>query len=822
LEVGQEAMFVTKLDPEWYSSNPWDWSLDDRLKRLSRRPDRRIAYFYETPDNSTFRYRVYNMIQALEASPSGSTASFFCSADLNRMQSIVETTDILVVCRARYTPEIDRLICSVQSKGKKVFFDVDDLVFDPSYVNLLLNSLDQDTSKPEIWDHWFALVGRIGATMRLCDAVIATNDYLAEKTREFSGKESRVIPNFLNREQIHISDRIFQTKSVNRFGRSGTLSIGYFSGSPTHNKDFRIVTSALREILDTYGNVSLRVVGYLDLKDELLGHRSRIEFVPFQDFINLQTVIGSTEINIAPLQDNAFTNCKSELKYFEAAVVGTVTIASPTYTFANAINHGTNGFLANSYEWFDKLQEVIESYDQLESLVQRARDDAREKYGWFGRWNRIEEVLFESQKSAPALQQSDCFCLPVSAEKISVGIVGTFDVENYGDLLFPLMAAAAFERREKTIRVVPFSPNDRSEQEWPFQVNSTENLPESLPALSAVLIGGGQLLRFDKAYPIPSDPNVNLPVAYWLIPAVLGALIGKPIVWNAIGAWTNSPSAPWYDDVVKRVLSVSHFVGVRDTASREHLKKLAPGVEIQVLPDTAFSLSRFWPLERESQEYMRWRQGLGLGNRYIVIQANHFIANYRAAIEVVMRKMEDCTAVILPVCWCHGDRATGFPPLPGKVIGSPEWLAPRLIAEIIGRSELIVASSLHACITALSYGVPVARVPASNAADRKFELLDEFEGVELIDNLESLGALIARGQKIESRVLECADRLDRYWDWVTELALTPHTRDPKRSMALMLGWASNVFADIETSALARSSLPSHAQRIDSSQSIPVG
>jgi hypothetical protein len=120
-------MFAINVGPECYLSDPWDWSLAERLRRLSR-GCRRIAYFYEKPDSSTFRYRVYNMIQALESSSSGSTASFFCSADLDRMQSIIESTDILVVCRARYSSEIDRLICSAQSRGKKVFFDVDDLV----------------------------------------------------------------------------------------------------------------------------------------------------------------------------------------------------------------------------------------------------------------------------------------------------------------------------------------------------------------------------------------------------------------------------------------------------------------------------------------------------------------------------------------------------------------------------------------------------------------------------------------------------------------------------------------------------------------------
>jgi hypothetical protein len=44
------------------------------------------------------------------------------------------------------------------------------------------------------------------------------------------------------------------------------------------------------------------LAGHMDLRGELLDHRSRMEFIPFQDFINLLSAIGSTEINIVPLR----------------------------------------------------------------------------------------------------------------------------------------------------------------------------------------------------------------------------------------------------------------------------------------------------------------------------------------------------------------------------------------------------------------------------------------------------------------------------------------------------------------------------------------
>ena len=75
-------------------------------------------------------------------------------------------------------------------------------------------------------------------------------------------------------------------------------------------------------------------------------YRDRIEFYPLQDFMNFQRLIAEVEINIAPLQDNTFTNCKSELKFFEAAICGTLTLATPTFSFRNSIVHGTTGFFS--------------------------------------------------------------------------------------------------------------------------------------------------------------------------------------------------------------------------------------------------------------------------------------------------------------------------------------------------------------------------------------------------------------------------------------------------------------------------------------------
>lgn len=388
-------MFILDYKPVIYS-DPWLISYQDRIRDLGAK-DKKVAYFYENPDNSTFRYRIYNMIQVLQRLSSNISASYFCNSDRDNMDSVIEIADVVIICRTKYTDNINRIISLAKAKGKKVLFDVDDFIFDTSYTHLILNTLDQDLSHPDVWDVWFAYIGRLGETLKLCDGAITTNEFLAERIKCFASKPVQIIPNFLNDEQMNVSSKIFQQKVNSGFKRDNKIHIGYFSGSPTHNKDLGLISNALIKLLDKYPNLVLRIVGHLDLKDSIKQYRSQIEFFPFLDFINLQNLIAETEINLMPLQDNIFTNCKSELKFFEASIVGTLSVASPTFTYANSIKDTTTGYLANSFEWFDKLDSIISSIDdRCSSILAASYHEAEKKYAWYNQLKLIEKVLLEN------------------------------------------------------------------------------------------------------------------------------------------------------------------------------------------------------------------------------------------------------------------------------------------------------------------------------------------------------------------------------------------------------------------------------------------
>lgn len=393
-------MFLIDDRPVPYC-DPWDLSLSRRFAQL-KRGSPRVAYYYDEPDTSTFRYRVYNMIQTLEAGESELSASYFCDEDLAYDDQIVDACDVLVLCRAKYSDALNRLVSKARSRRRKVFFDVDDFIFDTRYAHLIVNTLDQDLKHPHLWDFWFGYIGRIGGALRLCDHAIVTNAFLAARVKEFNDMPVSVIPNFLNLEQTTFSDAIYAQKQQSRFARDDKIHIGYFSGTPTHNRDFAIVAETVAQLLRQDPRLVLRVVGYFSIPDSLRGHADRIEVHPFQDFVNLQRLIGSTEINLVPLQDNIFTNCKSDLKYFEAGIVGSISIASSTGTLRQAIRDGVNGYLANSFDWTDKICGIADNMNGYPEIAAAAYRHVRDTYHWSAHVKTIERVLTGTSAFCPA------------------------------------------------------------------------------------------------------------------------------------------------------------------------------------------------------------------------------------------------------------------------------------------------------------------------------------------------------------------------------------------------------------------------------------
>ena len=88
------------------------------------------------------------------------------------------------------------------------------------------------------------------------------------------------------------------------------------------------------------------------------------------------------DINLAPLElNNLFTESKSELKYFEPALLELPTVASDIAPFRVGITHGVTGFLCkNDQDWYQSLERLVLDADLRARIGKAARADVLERY----------------------------------------------------------------------------------------------------------------------------------------------------------------------------------------------------------------------------------------------------------------------------------------------------------------------------------------------------------------------------------------------------------------------------------------------------------
>jgi glycosyltransferase involved in cell wall biosynthesis len=327
------------------------------------------------------------MGQVLNADASGRfSACWFFRADLGHAEQIVANADVLVVCRSGYEHRLHQLMNLFALQGKPVLFDVDDLVIDTRYAHLLISALGHDKDSPQVWDHWFGLIARFRATLDRCDGVITTNAFLAARIAESTGKPVSVVPNFMNREQLEVSQALWDHKVETGFATDGRPTLGYFSGTPSHQLDYAIAEPAIAQLMERRPQLQLMLVGFIAPGPALARFTSRILRQPFVDWINLQRLIASVEINLMPLQTSVFADCKSPLKYFEAAAVGTLSVASPSVNHLDCITDGDNGYVARGHEWARKLDGLLDAVEESaghhQHMAERAREHALQRFAW--------------------------------------------------------------------------------------------------------------------------------------------------------------------------------------------------------------------------------------------------------------------------------------------------------------------------------------------------------------------------------------------------------------------------------------------------------
>lgn len=304
------------------------------------------------------RYRVDHQIEQLAAY--GFSADYVDYTNLN--VDVLKYYRGFVFYRCPITPEVEKLIQLAKANNKTVFYDIDDLVIDQKYTDTIEHLKTLSAEEKALYDDG---VNRMRKTLELCDYAITTTERLAEELKNYC-------PNvFINRNTASEKMVEYSLEALNNVQKDfSKVILGYLSGSITHNADFEMILPTIVKIMNENENVYLKVVGELDVPEDLKPFENRIISSPFVPWQSLPEIIASIDINLAPLEYSIFNEAKSENKWVEAALCKVPTIASNLGAFKQCIKDEETGILCENTieEWYEKLTDLINDSQKRERI----------------------------------------------------------------------------------------------------------------------------------------------------------------------------------------------------------------------------------------------------------------------------------------------------------------------------------------------------------------------------------------------------------------------------------------------------------------------
>lgn len=376
---------------------------------------------------------------------------------------------------------------------------------------------------------------------------------------------------------------------------------------------------------------------------------------------------------------------------------------------------------------------------------------------------------------------------------------GTFDVSNYGDLLFPPLALKELgDSVEAELRWI--SPTGCAVSGFTdcLPSRSFEDLITAPDPVKGALIGGGNIIHcLPSKLPAYTAAGRGT-FAYgdlWIAPAC-GLPDETPIAWNAPGV--PAPIPKQHHHLVKRALQRVNYLSVRDHISRQFLLQVQSDLEIAVVPDSAWMIDRLWPREtlREKYDQVFDRLAVQAPERTVVLHVNRRYLGGRKLKEVAgtldaISRYFSAKALLIPFALCHGDEVLAREV--ANLMTTEPIVLDRLdslkeITACIALSTAYVGSSMHGLIVASAFEVPGVAV-ASRHMPKFAGVLSLSEQSDLVveswaEALDVLKGLDFTRRKLELRHIHerAKTELNNHWNQVRSLFRASMNSDHR------LGW----------------------------------
>lgn len=261
-----------------------------------------------------------------------------------------------------YGKGIEKVVDLYREGGAKIIYECDDL-------------LDAVTSdNPFRMGDYEPIAKSFRYLIRNADLITTTTHPLRDEIRKRTDKPVVVLPNSIR-------------ETIPRKRKGKRLRIGY-GGGLSHYKDLDFLLDVILDLQKDFefDFVTIGVGKNPDLKsykenDSVYKHIESV-FAKLDSVKNYQHVPpvpawmyqlrlseADLDIGVCPLQDNRFTRCKSAIKYYEYASVGTVTLAQDNIAYEDC-NYTAGRFS----EWKSKLKRLITDEPFREQLLEEQKE----------------------------------------------------------------------------------------------------------------------------------------------------------------------------------------------------------------------------------------------------------------------------------------------------------------------------------------------------------------------------------------------------------------------------------------------------------------
>lgn len=230
----------------------------------------------------------------------------------------------------------------------------------------------------------------------LCDLIIVTTEELKDYyINKFGQKENKfiVIPNFMPRWWVgecyninRISELYDKYKNKPRILFTSSSSHYDMDGNNNFIDDFTHINDFIIRNIDKYQFVFIGGI----IPKQLEPYKEKLEIYPGYDILNFIREVSNKECQliIAPLQDNIFNRCKSNIKLIEGWSLGIPVIAQN---------------LPNYSKYTDL---VFNNSDDLEEIVEKTLSDKSKYLEIVKKYRNIVDYGDENQKNGYWLEKN--------------------------------------------------------------------------------------------------------------------------------------------------------------------------------------------------------------------------------------------------------------------------------------------------------------------------------------------------------------------------------------------------------------------------------